>query len=251
MYELLFTQRRHDNSLTEQEKIEFRKSLAWKQHRQNVADKQNGLDYITQKQLDDTFHCHHIVMNSSEYKNLNNPFVALNSETHSKVHEYYSKYYADREGWNEWKAARKNTLSIQRFIEVVENMFALNDDIETVLYQNRIEYTTIDPSNKLANAEWCMKLHIPNRNGMIMWNAYYLKGTDVPQDTKAWMQYMTKLNGKENLKRCLELRHACLYSSYRNFRNNPKMQEKTKQECRTELINTTYWLRQINCLQAN
>ena len=245
MFELLFTQRRHDNSLTEQEKIEFRNSPEWKQHRQKVADSQNGLDYITQEPLANTFHCHHIVMHSSEYKNLNNSFVALNSETHSKVHEYYTRYYSDRDGWTAWKSARKNTIGIQRFIEVVEKMFKLNDDVESVLFQNRIEYTTINAGNKLSNALLAKQLHIPTRNGMIMWNEYYLRGTGVPQDTEKWVDYVTKLNGKDKLKQCLELRHAGLYSSYRNFRNNPNMREETKNQCRKELEKTTTILRTL------
>ena len=32
-------------------------------------------------------------------------------------------------------------------------MFALNDDIEPVLYQNRIEYTLVDSQNKFRNFE--------------------------------------------------------------------------------------------------
>jgi hypothetical protein len=122
-------------------------------------------------------------------------------------------------------------------------MYELNDDIESVLYRNRIDYELIDPANKYRNAKLCDELGIPTRNGMIMWNSYYLRGTNIPQDTNDWVEYMTGRNGVDRVRTCLELRHACLYSSYKNFRNNPNMREQTKKDCLIELEKTTNLLR--------
>ena len=101
----------------------------------------------------------------------------------------------------------------------------------------------MDPANKYRNAQLCEELGIPTRNGMIMWNSYYLRGTNIPQDTNDWVEYMTGRNGVDRVKTCLELRHACLYSSYKNFRNNPNMREQTKKDCLIELEKTTNLLR--------
>lgn len=244
-FELLCKINRHDHSMTESEKKQFRMSKEWLDHRQRVYDKQNGLDYITKKPLQDNWNCHHIVMINSEYTNLNNPFVALNKETHVKIHETFSLYFDDKEGWNEFKNKHGFSEGMKRFYTVIEKMFEMNDDIEPVLYQNNYDYSLINPGDKFMNAKLCEELSIPTRRGMIMWNEYYLQGTGVPQDTDKWILYMKNKNGEEKLEKCLELRHACLYSSYKNFRDNPKIRLETKRTCKKELERTTQILRTL------
>lgn len=243
--DLYFKISRHDRSITEFEKKQFRLSRAWLEHRQKVYDFQKGLDYITHEPLKDNWNCHHICMINNEYKNLNKPFVALNKKTHIKVHETFSKYFDDINGWNNFKKKYGNSLGMRRFYNVIDKMFEINDDIEPVLYCNNYDYRVIDPRNKYENYKLCEELGIPTKNGMIMWNEYYLRGTGVPQDTDAWVLYMKNKNGEENLEICLELRHVCLYSSYKNFRNNPKIRLETKRDCRKELEKTTKILRNL------
>lgn len=241
--DLFIKTNRHDRSITEFEKKQFRSSKEWLEHRQRVYDFQNGLDYITREPLKNNWNCHHICMVNDEYKNLNNPFVALNKETHEKVHETFSKFFDDMTAWNEFKKKYGNSPAMTRFYKVIEMMMKLNDDIEPVLYCNNYDYRVINPGDKYMNSKLCEELSIPTRRGMIMWNEYYLRGTDVPQDTDKWVLYMKDKNGEENLEKCLELRHVCLYSSYKNFRKNPKINNNTKAACRKELEKTTKILR--------
>lgn len=244
-FELLTKTNRHDSSITESEKIEFRLSPEWLAHRERVAEKQNYRDYITGEVLTPDFNCHHVVMINSEYKNLNNPFFALNKETHQKVHETFSKFFDDPVAWNLFKRKYGCSAAMTRFYEVIDMMITKNDDIEPVLYCNNYDYRIINPADKYTNSKLCEELSIPTRRGMIMWNEYYLRGTDVPQDTEKWVLYMKDKNGEENLEKCLELRHVCLYSSYKNFRNNPKIRLETKRACRKELEKTTEIIRKL------
>lgn len=179
-------------------------------------------------------------MINNKYTDLSNHdnFVALNKKTHEAVHKAFNdkKQFNDSISYNEAQL---------RFKYVIEKMYELNDDIESFLYKNRIDYEMIDPGDKYRNAQLCERFGIPNRNGMIMWNSYYLQNTNIPEDSTQWMQYMIGRNGEQYIKICLELRHACLYSSYKNFRNNPKMREQTKKACKKELETTTNLLRAL------
>lgn len=229
---------RHDNSFTEQEKIDFRKSMAWREFREIKYKEQDGKDYITGEPLKDDFNVHHLCMINNKYTDLSNHdnFVALNKKTHEAIHKAFNE--------KKWHTFCSQTNSQKRFIEVLDRMLELNDDVEAILYKNRVDYELIDPGDKYRNAELCEQLGIPTRNGMIMWNSYYLKNTNIPQDTNDWIDYMTGRNGEARIKLCLELRHACLYSSYKNFRNNPNMREQTKKDCIKELETTTKLLSQ-------
>ena len=229
---------RHDNSMTEAEKIEFRNSMVWREFREIKYKEQDGKDFITGEPLEKDWNLHHLCMVNSHYTDLSNHdnFVCLNKKTHEAVH----KAFNERKQFNSGVAYSP---AQNRFKYVIEKMYELNDDIESVLYRNRIDYELIDPANKYRNAQLCEELGIPTRNGMIMWNAYYLRGTNIPQDTNDWVEYMTGRNGVDRVRTCLELRHACLYSSYKNFRNNPNMREQTKKDCLIELEKTTNFLR--------
>lgn len=220
---------RHDNSLTEEEKIEFRNSQVWKDFRMSKFTEQDGKDFITCEPLQTDFNCHHMCMLSNQYTNLlPERFVALNKETHKKIHELFN---SGRDVKNE------------RAMYVINKMRKLNDDIEVNLYRNAYEYTLINPSDKKTNTNLASQLSIPvNKYGMLQWHKFYIPKY-VPQDTKEWVKYMVKQNGMENVLLCMELRHLNLYSSYRNFRNNPGAHEDVKQQCLQELNTITYLLK--------
>lgn len=212
---------RHDNSLTEQEKIDFRNSETWKDFRKQKYMEQDGLDFITGEPLQPDFNCHHCNMSSYAYTELvSENFVALNKETHMKIHELFN--------------SGKDTKN-QRAMYVINKMRELNDDIEVNLHRNTYDYTLINPCDKVSNANLAYQMNIPvNNKGYLQWHRNYIP-KDVPQDTKEWVKYMVKLNGMEKVLLCMELRHLNLYSSYRNFRNNPGAHEDVKIECLKEL----------------
>lgn len=229
---------RHDNSLTEQEKIEFRNSETWKNFRKQKFEEQNGLDYVTDKPLEVNYNCHHLCMKSNEYTNLvSERFIAVNYETHKIIHKFFNM-----PNWKETltsKLTEKNRTRIVRLFYILNQMEVLNDDIEVNLHRNAYNYTLIDSSNKIANAEIAKKLGYPvNEKGYMQWNARYIP-EEVPQDTKDWLMYMVDKNSKDETLLLLELRHLNLYSSYRNFRNNPYMSNSVKQQCLKELNETT------------
>lgn len=233
--ELLHKVERHDGSITEQEKIEFRNSEEWRNFRNQVAERQQYKDYITGMPLIDNWNCHHCCMINSEYKNLNfQNFIAVNKDTHKKIHELF------KPGW------QSNVDSNSIFYEVLQKMEELNDDVEIVLYDNKIEYKLANPADKYGNMELAKTYRYPiNEKGYLQWNKNYIP-VDYPQDTTAWCKYMAKINNnytRDFMKLILELRHINLYSSYKNFRNNPKIRQSTKQECRKELETTTKILR--------
>jgi hypothetical protein len=244
--ELLHKTERHDGSMTENEKKEFRKSRTWLDHRARVAESQDMKDYVTGKTLDDNYNCHHVVMVNSEYTNLTNPFYALNKETHAKVHELFNRYFDDPEGWKEFKKKMPDDPRFDRLCEIIGKMIRLNDDIEPVLYSNRWEYTVVDSQDKAGNMVRAQKVKYPlNSTGYMQWNHVYIP-VEYPEDTTAWVKYMCKINDNYTMgfvKEILELRHVNLYSSYKNFRNNPKIRIDTKRACRKELATTTELLR--------
>lgn len=224
---------RHDESLTEAQKIDFRKSDAWKQFRQTKYDEQNGKDFITNQPLLPDYNCHHLCMKNNEYTNITDSsrFVALNRDTHSQVHQLF--YTTD------WKT----TVTDENMLYVLNRMEELNDDIEVNLYRNAYTYTLINSNNKILNGQYASKLGIPtNEKGYIQWHRNYIP-KDVPQETKAWVRYMIEKNGKDKALLIMELRHLNLYSSYKNFRNNPKMNQSVKNECLKELNTITELLR--------
>lgn len=246
-FDLLIKTNRHDFSMTEKEKKQFRSSTVWQDHRLKIFNNQKGLDYITNEPLQDDWNCHHIIMKNTEYTKLDNPFVALNYNIHKKVHDLFNSYFDDKQGWQEFKDTHGYKDSrMLRLYEVLEKMFALNDDIEPVLYQNRIEYTLVDSQNKFRNFELARQYKYPvNDKGYLQWNHNYIPA-EYPQDSVAWIQYMAKINNtkdKNTILLLLELRHVNLYSSYKNFRNNPKIRQETKRACRKELEKTTEMIR--------
>lgn len=222
---------RHDNSITEAEKIEFRKSEDWKYFRNQVAEHQNYKDYITGEDLKEDWNCHHLCMINSQYKILElDRFIAVNKKTHEEIHRLY------KTNW-------KNTIkSDNKFYSVLKKMDELNDDYEIFLYENKIDYIKIDPSNKYRNRVIAMENHYPvNEKGYLQWHKRYLP-EEIPQDTEEWLHYMSKINNNkknEFFQLILELRHMNLYSSYKNFRNNPNYSQTTKEECKIELEKTT------------
>ena len=235
MLDLLHKVDRYDNSLTEQEKIEFRNSQEWRDFRHAVAERQNYKDYITGQPLTDGFNCHHCCMVNSEYKNLKfENFIAVNHDTHKKIHELF------KPGWQD------NVDANSQYYKILQKMSELNDDIEIVLYDNKIEYKLTNPADKYRNMELARAYQYPiNSSGYLQWNHNYIP-SDYPQDTTAWCKYMARINNnykRDFMKLILELRHINLYSSYKNFRNNPKIRQNTKDECRKELENTTKILR--------
>ena len=245
-YELLTKTARHDGSMTETEKKTFRNSPEWLAHRMKVAENQDMKDYVTGEPLSDNFNCHHCVMDSSQYCNLSNPFYALNKEIHRKVHETYSRFFDDLAGWAAFKRKYGYSETMKRFYDIIENMFELNDDIESVLYQNSYEYRAVDPSDKFGNKILAEKFGYPvNSTGYLQWNSRYIPA-GVPQETRAWVDWIMKFNREVDRLAILELRHVNLYSSYRNFRNNPKASVNTKRECRKELETVTEILREYD-----
>ena len=244
MYTDLFIKtNRHDKSITEFEKKQFRSSKEWLEHRQRVYDFQNGLDYITREPLKENWNCHHICMINDEYKNLNNPFVALNKDTHEKVHETFSKYFDDMTAWDEFKKKYGNSPAMTRFYKVIEKMMKLNDDIEPVLYCNNYDYRVINPGDKYNNKVIAERVGYPvNSNGYLQWNHNYIP-SEYPEETVAWFEFMKSFNNENDYLTILELRHMNLYSSYKNFRNNPKIRLETKRACRKELETVTKLLR--------
>ena len=241
--EILVKTDRHDRSITETEKKQFRSSPTWQRHREAVADSQNWKDYITGEPLLDDFNCHHVVMINSEYKNLTNPFFALNKETHKRVHEAFSKYFDDPAAWSVFKTKYGTSPAMTRFYEVIDTMIRLNDDIEPVLYQNNYDYTLVNPADKYTNKLLAERVRYPiNNTGYLQWNSNYIPAS-YPQDTYAWYEYMKSFNNEVDYLLILELRHMNLYSSYKNFRKNPKIRQETKRQCRIELEKVTKLLR--------
>lgn len=230
---------RWDGSLTEAEKIEFRKSAAWRELRNIKYQEQDGKDPITGEPLKPDFNCHHLCLKSYEYTNISDParFVALNKDTHEEVHELYTF---------DWKTRVPKD---SPYYTLLEKMDIYNDDIEKVLFENHYDYTVINPGDKYGNMMLGQQYHYPmNSRGLLQWHKRYIPA-EYPQDTKAWFIYMCLINkDKSNnfVKLILELRHANLYSSYKNFRNNPYASENTKKDCRKELETTTRYLRFIN-----
>ena len=228
---------RHDNSMTEQEKIEFRKSEEWRYFRNQVAEHQNYKDFITGEPLTDDWNCHHCCMINSQYKNLVlENFIAVNKNTHKKIHELF------KPGW-------KDTVQTNDpFYKVLDKMDKLNDDVEIVLYDNRIDYQLTNPGDKYRNMTLAKTYHYPiNDKGYLQWNKRYIPN-GVPQDTMEWTKWISKENNNSKLEfmqLMLELRHINLYSSYKNFRNNPCVGRTTKEECRKELETTTKILKAV------
>jgi len=234
---------RHDRSLNENEKIEFRKSETWRNWRETVAESQDRRDFVTGEPLKDNWNCHHLCLKSNEYTILEpNRFVAVNEKTHKQIHEYYKL------GW------RKNVSNDNPYYKVLDIMDKFNDDTEIVLFENRIEYRLINSQDKDLNTRLARtyKLPIKTDSNMIIWRRWNLDNYGYrlyPQDTKEWIYYLCKINNKKNkdfLRLILELRHAGLYSSYKNFRNNPTASRTAKNECRIELENTTKFIKMLD-----
>lgn len=142
---------RWDGSLTEAEKIEFRKSAAWRELRNIKYQEQDGKDPITGEQLKPDFNCHHLCLKSYEYTNISDParFVALNKDTHEEVHELYTF---------DWKTRVPKD---SPYYPLLEKMDIYNDDIEKVLFENHYDYTLINPGDKYGNMLLGQQYHYP------------------------------------------------------------------------------------------
>ena len=68
-------------------KRKFRASAEWKFLRQQVANLQEGRDFITGKKLSKSFHLHHMNLNADDYDDLTVwNYVALNHNSHKLIH---------------------------------------------------------------------------------------------------------------------------------------------------------------------
>ena len=95
-------------------KAKFRQTKAWKEFRQKMRDKQNGLDYITGKKLNKFWNLHHLDMSIENYEKLEEEnFVALNKQMHETVHTLF-RYY------------QKDPTVLDRLKEVLDRMKELN-----------------------------------------------------------------------------------------------------------------------------
>lgn len=78
-------------------KSKFRTTKTWKNFRQKMFDKQNGLDYITGKKLYKGYNVHHCDMTAENYdKLIEENFFALNKSMHEVVHTLFRYYPKDK-----------------------------------------------------------------------------------------------------------------------------------------------------------
>lgn len=77
------------------ERNKVRQTPEWKDLRETIKNKQDGLDPITKKKLMKGFNLHHLDLDHDSYADLSEEkFAALNRQTHEFVHwiwRYYSK----------------------------------------------------------------------------------------------------------------------------------------------------------------
>lgn len=77
-------------------KAKFRATKVWKEFRQKMRDKQNGLDYITGKKLNKFWNLHHLDMSIENYEKLEEDnFICLNKQTHETLHFLFRYYQKD------------------------------------------------------------------------------------------------------------------------------------------------------------
>jgi hypothetical protein len=107
-------------------------------------------------------------------------------------------------------------------------MYEVNkDNIEVILFQNKIDYH-FDESDKKFTCAAVKRLNIPNYNGWLYWNRN-TPGcpSDCPTDVIPWIKWLKSKNNysNEDTLLALELRHLCLYSSLKNLQR-PDVQAK-------------------------
>lgn len=95
-------------------KAKFRQTKTWKEFRQKMRDKQNGLDYITGKKLNKFWNLHHLDMSIENYEKLEEDnFICLNKQMHETIHTLF-RYY------------KKDPTTLDRLKTVLDRMNELN-----------------------------------------------------------------------------------------------------------------------------
>lgn len=79
------------------DKSKLRATAAWKKHRLAVAEKDEKIDYITQKKLRKGFSCHHLDQRKENYDKLDDldRFLSLNKKSHDALHFIYPYWLKD------------------------------------------------------------------------------------------------------------------------------------------------------------
>ena len=96
-------------------KTKFRTTKLWKEFRQKMRDKQNGLDYITGKKLNKFWNLHHLDMSIENYEKLEEDnFICLNKQMHETIHILFRYYKNDKDILN-------------RIKQVLDKMIELNE----------------------------------------------------------------------------------------------------------------------------
>lgn len=96
-------------------KSAFRRTTAWREWRQHIAELQSGKDAVTGKKLVKRWHCHHLDMSAENYdKLIEENFVALNPQCHDVVHILF-RYY------------KKDPDILEKFKKVLDRMRELNE----------------------------------------------------------------------------------------------------------------------------
>ena len=81
---------------SQKEKRKFRQSKEWKTFRGYMKKKAGGLDKITQKPLRKGYQVHHLNLDESQYKNLNEKqFICLNNLSHKFIHWLFPYFTKD------------------------------------------------------------------------------------------------------------------------------------------------------------
>lgn len=96
-------------------KAKFRHTKAWKEFRQKMRDKQNGLDYITGKKLNKFWNLHHLDMSAENYENLEEDnFICLNKQMHETIHTLFRYYKNDKDVLNRMKQVLDKMIELNK-----------------------------------------------------------------------------------------------------------------------------------------
>ena len=81
---------------SQKEKRKFRQSKEWKTFRGYMKKQSGGLDKITQKPLRKGYQVHHLNLDESQYKNLDEKqFICLNNLSHKFIHWLFPYFIKD------------------------------------------------------------------------------------------------------------------------------------------------------------
>ena len=101
--------------MNKKQRVDFRKSKAWKEFRYKCRLR-TSRDYITKQPLAKDWNLHHLDLNVRRYDVLvPDKFMPLNFKTHEIIHELYSWYKKDRK-------------VLDRIKEVLERMETLTNE---------------------------------------------------------------------------------------------------------------------------